>query len=178
MLALASGDLNDEESWCGGLQPPPSICELNGGCDLTVPSDVTLSITDVDNQLSLPITKWMIYGTLSLGGSDLQTGFYFNVPCEVIIENGGTLVDLTTGNQSGLYFPDDSRLVVYPNATVIGQGSVSIYSYQLGNIDNVTENVKYGSTGSPSISGPFTIFIDVNTPSITNSSEGIHYCVF
>jgi hypothetical protein len=176
LLAQESGDFNDQQTWCGELIPVPSMCALNGGCTLTIPSSITLSITDIDGQLSLPITTWIIDGTLNLGSPDLQTGFYFGASCNVTVNNGGALIDLTTGSQSGIYFPQNSQLIIQPNGILKGQSSSFIYSYQLGDITHITGQISFGSTELYNTTEQFQFTFDVNSSSI-NFYESIHYCV-
>jgi hypothetical protein len=167
LLALESGDFNDQQTWCGELIPVPSMCALNGGCDLSIPSSTSLSITDIDSQLSLPITTWIINGTLNLGSPDLQTGFYFGTSCNVTVNSGGALIDLTTGNQSGIYFPQNSQLIIQPNGTLKGQNPFFIYSYQLGDITHITGKISFSLAELYNTTEQFKFTFDENSSPIT-----------
>jgi hypothetical protein len=176
LLVQESGDFNDQQTWCGELIPVPSMCTLNGGCILTIPSSITLSITDIDGQLSLPITTWIIDGTLNLGAPGLPTGFYFGASCNVTVNSGGALIDLTTGNQSGIYFPQNSQLIIQPNGILKGQNPSFIFSYQLGDITDTTGQISFGSTELYNTTEQFQFSFDANSSSIY-FSERMHYCV-
>jgi hypothetical protein len=175
ILAQEFSDFSDMKTWCGGLLPDFTICEDNGGCDIIVPAGVILSITKQNDQLSLPVTKWIISGTLNSGSSDLETGFYFGASCQVLIQDGGSLIDKSTGDERGIYFPFDSRLVLYPGVTFKGQGPSFVLSYQLGDFDIVTASAQFGTAQSPDILGPFTIVIDITGSSITSFPSGIYH---
>ena len=172
LLVQESGDFSSEETWCGGLIPVPSMCTFNGGCDLIIPPSLTLSITGIDDKLSLPITRWIIDGDLNLGSLDLQTGFYFSVSCVVIVNNGGSLVDLSTGSGSGIYFPENSQLIIYPTGILEGQSSPFIYSYELGDITYITGEISFGSTILFNSTEIFTFTFGSNSSSL-NISDGI-----
>ena len=177
LLVQGSGDWNDEQTWCGGFIPVPSICLLNGGCQLIVPPSLTLTITDIDDQLSLAITKWIIDGDLLLGSSDLSTGFYFGISCEVIVNNGGSLISLSTGTNSGMYFPENSTLIVDATGILEGQTSPFLYSYESGDLTHIIGEILFDTTILSNSTAVVTFTFGSNSSSY-NVSNGINNCIY
>ena len=173
LLVQETGDWNEEHTWCGGLIPVPSMCLLNGGCNLVVPSSFALSIMGIDDQLSLAIKKWTIDGDLLLGSPDFSTGFYFGISCDVIVNNGGSLIVLSTG----IYFLKDSTLTIYETGTLKGQVSPFIYSYESGDLTHPTGEISFNSTIFFN-STVIVIFTFGSNSSSYNVSSGINNCIY
>ena len=175
-MAQQSGDFNNETTWCGGLVPVDSLCTSSGGCVVNIPSNITVAITDIDGQLSLSATAWIIDGTLNLGLPNLPASFYFGASCNVSVNRGGALVDLTTGNATGIYFPQNSILAVHPNGLLKGQVFSFLYLYQLDNISNVLAQTMFNTTQFFSPTQEYVFYFNFNsTYYVTYPSDSFQF---
>lgn len=141
--AVKSGGWNDPTTWNPQQIPQP----LNTGdkVKVIIPAGYTVNTTDINSpseqEMIYQIDTIIINGTLQLGNPNASpsTDFFFDYPVYIIIENGGTLQDVTTassryggissnprhviGLQKGYYNSstdyDTSAIVIKPGGKIV-----------------------------------------------------------
>ena len=147
--AKKSGPFDDVTTWSTGAVP-------SGKCSIVVPADFTVTFTGT--LLEVEVTTLTLSGTftiISTGG----IGFGFSSAINIIIKDGGSLVDETDNNR--LYVRPDTVFTFLSGASFTGtETEVSTFTGSAPG-DEVGSSVTFGS----SISGPstFVAFVDGTT---------------
>jgi hypothetical protein len=139
-VAIQSGAFTRETTWSEGIVP-------YGDCSIVISAGV--AVTLASNLLELNVSKFDVYGILTLGSS-INLDFTLRNPTNIIVYRGGTLDDKTIRNQ--IHAPAGTLIIVHPEATFIGTGTVlTAVTLSNGNFE-LGAQLTLGST----FKGPFT----------------------
>jgi hypothetical protein len=121
-----------------------------GTCSIVIPANIIITFTG--ETFAINIQTLTIAGTFSIVSS-ASSGFTFNSVINIIVQNGATFRDQTSGHQ--FYFRTGSLCTFYPGASFIGTNT-QVFTYtSLPATGSLGASYTFGS----SISGPFTFGI-------------------
>lgn len=122
-LVRQSGGFTASVSWLGLVAPTSSFCASVGGCDLSIPTGLTLDTDDLNGGLNIPFNVIFVANgaTFNLGSAGLSGGFRFYFEFSFIIY--GTLSYLPT-DTTGILFPFGTMFNCFGGARISASSSV------------------------------------------------------
>ena len=155
-MVASSGSFDAPGTWLGGIAPIPSVCDLVGGCGMSISSTYTLSTTALNGVLKTNFDEITVAAGASfqLGAPGLDIGFKFAFTLK--LNCYGTLQDVT-GGTGGIFLPTGSSLNLFSGAKFLSQVPTFLHVYDLATGATVGTPL----TLSASFGGPY--FISVST---------------
>jgi hypothetical protein len=153
-IVLQSGDFQVDSCWLGGIAPMADICNLVGGCGISVSTGCQLSTASLNGELDIDINEIFIAvnAMLRLGTPGSRAGFKFKFPAK--IDCHGMLVD-DTGSTGGILFPMGSALNFFLGGSFSSTVATFLRFYDLTSGAILPGPISL----SPSFHGPFYIVI-------------------
>ena len=155
-MVASSGSFDAPGTWLGGIAPTSSVCDLVGGCGMSISSSYTLSTTDLNGVLKTNFDEITVAAGASfqLGAPGLDIGFKFTF--KLTLNCYGTLQDVT-GGTGGIFLPMGSSMNLFSGSRFISEVPTFLHVY-----DSATgTTVGTALTLSVSFVGPY--FISVST---------------
>jgi hypothetical protein len=137
------GDFLASESWRGGVAP-------SGACNVVIPFGIALVLTGSLSELN--ISTITIQGTLTIISFDTAAFVFPNV-INIIVESGGSLVDLTFAHN--FYFFKGSALTLLTGSFFYGAGTTFYVITALPANENIVNSYFVGFT----LFGPLTLVV-------------------
>ncbi|CAF4338608.1 unnamed protein product [Rotaria socialis] len=115
-IVSQSGDFIDDLTCLGNVAPTTAICELVGGCGMSISAGFILSTVDLNSELNMNFNDIIIAvgAVLQLGAPDSNNIFKFKF--QILINSHGTLSDIADGTGAPAII--DSNVTVSTQQTI------------------------------------------------------------
>lgn len=112
-IVRQSGSWSNDVTWLGGIAPTVDFCGSAGGCDLFIPTGLTVSTASLNGVLDILFNEMTVSlgSSLRLGTPNSNTGFRFSFAVKLNVY--GWVSDVTDGT-GGILFPGGSYFSFFP----------------------------------------------------------------
>ena len=168
-IVTVSGTFTAASTWLGGIVPRKDVCDLVGGCGLSISSSFALSTETLRGELDINYNEISIGASagLILGTPGSSAGFRFRY--SVTLNCNGRL-QAATGGTGSIFIPLNSEFNFFAGATFVSTTSVSLIIYNTA----TSATVGTALTLSSSLSGPYFVTVS-SSGQVTTSITGMSF---
>ena len=167
-IVRQTGSFTANDTWLGGVAPSVDFCSSAGGCQLYVPTGITLSTASLNGVLAIQFTVITVStgGSFLLGAPGLIGGFRFKF---LTVLNCFGKVEDVTGGAGGIFVPVGSNVNFFASATFssVVATFIRVFNLQTG------ETIGDGLSLSVSFAGPYFLSVAVSGAVTVSSSSNV-----